>query len=54
MTITPGNRCSRRIGNGVLHRIDIDVVIAAAMHLGKPDFLCHIATFLGWLCICIS
>ena len=33
----------------LLHRIDIDVIVAATVHLRKSDFLCHIAYYLGIL-----
>jgi hypothetical protein len=44
VAIAPGDGCSLQVCNFILYHIDIDVVIAATMHLGKSDFLYHIAT----------
>jgi hypothetical protein len=53
MTVAPGDGCCLRIGDLLLHYIYIDVVITATMHLRKPDFLCHIVTFVwSLLSIC--
>ena len=43
MAVAPNDGCCLRIGNLVLHYININVVVAATMHLGKPDFLFHFA-----------
>ena len=45
VTITPGNGCFCEVGHFLLHRIDIDVVVARSMHLRETDFAYHYFTF---------
>ena len=45
MAVAPCNGSHRRVVNRVLHGIDVNIVVATAVHLCKPDFLCHTATF---------
>ena len=45
MAVAPYPCHLRRVRHCKLHRIDIDVVVTATIHLRKPDFLCHTATF---------
>ena len=43
VAVAPCDGCSHWVWYGELHRIDIDVVVSATMHLRKPYFLCHFA-----------
>ena len=42
MTVTPGDGSCDRIGNGVFHCVDIDVVVATAVHLGEGNLVGHV------------
>ena len=37
VAVTPKDGCLNGIGDGVLHGINVDIVVAAAVHLGEMD-----------------
>ena len=39
VAVAPENGCLGWIGDGMLHGIDIDVVVSAAVHLGEFDLV---------------
>ena len=42
MTVAPCDSGGLRIGNIILHGIDVNVVVATAVHFRKPNLICHL------------